>query len=517
MRRSSGFFGLVGIGLLLFALVLLAFTRAAGTFDVIAIVLHVIGGLAFLVVYLSSGVESLREFLGKRSTKYGTSTILASILFVGILAALNFLSTRYNTRWDVSESGAFSLSAQTNNVLRSLGGSLSIEAFVERGRHPQIEDLLRRYADSGSSVSYRLIDPDRQPELAERYAIRQYNTVRLSLGDNATTVVEPTEETLTNALIKLTRDSETTICAVSGHGQPSFEDKDTATGFGLAAQALENENYKLESILLPSLQDVPDTCAVVVIAGPVRPFLAHELPALDRFVRRGGGMLALIAPRQAPDLVEFLREWGIAVGNDVVVDQVVRLFQGPSLGLSPLVEEYDAEHEITRELRERSLFPLVRSVSAAESPRSAIEVTELVKTSPSSWAETDLGGVFDGGTAALDVEDRRGPISIAAAAQIDLTQLNKPSGGDARIVAIGSVEFADNQNLEGTFFNRDLFLNSVGWLADQSDLLSIRPRGVRASRVSFTRDEGTLIFYLSVLVIPEMLLMLGLYVWWRRG
>ena len=41
---------------------------------------------------------------------------------------------------------------------------------------------------------------------------------------------------------------------------------------------------------------------------------------------------------------------------------MVRLFQGPALGLAPLVETYDAEHEITKELKGRTLFPMTRSV-----------------------------------------------------------------------------------------------------------------------------------------------------------
>lgn len=517
MRSSKGFFGLAGITLLLFAFVLVTFTRGARPYDVLAILIHFFAGIGCLVVYLSSGLQNLREFLGKRSTKYGTSTILASVFFVGILAALNFLSTRYNSRWDLTESGAFSLSEQTVNVLENLDGPLTMQAFVERGLNPQLEDLLRRYADATPDGSYKMIDPEVQPELAERYSIRSFNTVRLEYGDDSTTVDDPTEENLTNALIKLTRDTQSTVCTVSGHGEPSFDDREIVSGYALAKEAIENENYKVEPILLPSLQSIPESCAIVVIAGPERPFLEHEISALDAFVRRGGGLLVLLAPRQAPQLVRFLEDWGIAVGSDVVVDQVVRLFQGPTLGLAPLVDEYDPDHEITKALRERSLFPMVRSVAAVGDPRDGMTVTELVKTSPSSWAETDVASVFDAGTAALDSDDRRGPISIAAAAQIDLSQLNKPGEGEARIAVIGSVEFADNQNLEGTFFNRDLFLNSIGWLAGQGDLLSIRPRGIRASRASFTSDEGTLIFYLSVLVIPELLLMAGLFVWWRRN
>ena len=66
------------------------------------------------------------------------------------------------------------------------------------------------------------------------------------------------------------------------------------------------------------------------------------------------------------------------MGNDVVVDQVVRLFQGPALGLAPLVDTYDVSHEITNELKGRTLFPMTRSVSAS-TPRAK------PASKPSSW------------------------------------------------------------------------------------------------------------------------------------
>jgi ABC-type uncharacterized transport system involved in gliding motility auxiliary subunit len=225
-------------------------------------------------------------------------------------------------------------------------------------------------------------------------------------------------------------------------------------------------------------------------------------------------MLFLLPPQRAEEFVAFLRPYGVTLGEDVVVDQVVRLFQGPALGLSPLVETYDAAHEITRSLKGRTIFPMTRSVSAVEGA-AGVKATELAKTSPSSWAETDLAALFQQQQAALDPTDRKGPVPIAVAAELDLKQLGG-SGTDARIAVFGSAEFADNQNLEGTFYNQDLLLNAVGWLAGQSDLLSIRPRAMRASRVSFTEREGTAIFYLAVLVLPELLLLAGLVVWWRR-
>ena len=106
---------------------------------------------------------------------------------------------------------------------------------------------------------------------------------------------------------------------------------------------------------------------------------------------------------------------------------------------------------------------------------------------------------------------------IAVAVDADLKQMGGGKDGSSRLAVFGSTEFADNRELEGTYFNRDLFLNTVGWLVGQSDLLSIRPRArARLARAVHRGARAPSIFYLSVLVLPELLLIAGLAVWWRR-
>ncbi|MBX3025525.1 GldG family protein [bacterium] len=514
MRRSSGLFGLIGVILLLFAGVALVLTRGETIFDVIYIAVHGVFGVLLLIAYFSTGIDSLRTFLGERSTRYGTNTVVASLLFIAILGVLNFLAYRHHHRFDLTSEKVFSLSPQSVQLLQGLTQDLRLEAFVEGGANPEIEDLLRNYRAASDRVTVRMIDPDREPELAERYGIKAYNTVRLQYGEASNQVTQPTEENLTNAIIKITRTTSRTVCVVEGHGEPDLNDRESPRGYALFKQALENETYQVKPLLLATVDQIPADCSIVAVAGPTRPFLAQELPLLDAYLKGGGRLLFLLPPRKAEEFVAFLKPYGIALGEDVVVDQVVRLFQGPALGLTPLVETYDATHEITRALKGRTIFPMTRSVSAAEGT-AGVKATELAKTSPSSWAETDLVGLFENQQATLDPADRKGPVPVAVAAELDLKQLGG-SGGEARIAVFGSSDFASNQNLEGTFYNQDLLLNTVGWLAGQSDLVSIRPRAMRASRVSFTEREGTAIFYLSVLVLPELLLLAGLLVWWRR-
>jgi ABC-type uncharacterized transport system involved in gliding motility auxiliary subunit len=516
VRHSNGLLGLIGIILLVFAGVALALTEASTPFDVIYIAVHALAGLFCLVAYLSTGIENLRTFLGERSTRYGASTVAASLIFIAILVIVNFISYRRHHKFDLTTESVFSLSPQSAQVLTSLTNDLRMEAFVEGGVNPELGDLLRSYDDASEKVTHRLIDPDREPELAERYSIKSFNTVRLQYGDAASQVTQPTEENLTNAIIKLTRTTSQTVCVIDGHGESDIDDQQGARGLSQAKAALENENYAVKKILLASLDSVPAECSLIMIAGPTRPYLSQELPLLEAYLKRGGRALFMLPPQAAGEFAAFLEPWGVKVGEDVVVDQVVRLFQGPALGLAPLIDSYDTAHEITRELKGRTLFPMTRSISGNADGKSGITATELVKTSTSSWAEIDLDGIFQRQEATLDDADRKGPVPIAVAVTADLKQMGVQDGKEARLAVFGSAEFADNRNLEGTYFNRDLFLNTVGWLVGQSDLLSIRPRSLRASRVNFTEREGRAIFYLSVLVLPELLLLAGLVVWWRR-
>jgi ABC-type uncharacterized transport system involved in gliding motility auxiliary subunit len=515
VRRSNALLGLIGLVLLLFAGVAAVFTRARSGIDVLYIFVNGLFGLFALIAYLSAGLEHLRGVVSERSTRYGANVLLGSFVFLAVLGLLNYISTRHHHRFDLTEQGVYSLSPQSINVVKNLQDDINIQAFVEGGINPDLRELLQSYAYASPKVKFEMIDPDRQPELAEKYHITAYNTVRFEYGKESTTISQPTEQAITNAIIKVTRTTQKTICFIEGHGEPDIDDVQSARALSGIKQALTNENYLTKKVLLASMASVPDDCSVVVVAGPEKPYLASELTALENYLDGGGRALFLIPPRTGAEFQPLLEKWGVKLGNDVVVDKVVRLFQGPALGLAPLVNTYGV-HEITRDFKQRTVFPMTRSVHADAAGKKGLQATEIVKTSESSWGETDLDGIFQRSEATLDPADTKGPVPIAVAVTGNLKEMGKGKDGTTRIAVYGSVEFASNRETEGTFYNRDLLLNTVGWLCGQADLVSIRPRAVRASRVQFTADQGTVIFYLSVLVIPELLLIAGIAVWWRR-
>jgi hypothetical protein len=174
-----------------------------------------------------------------------------------------------------------------------------------------------------------------------------------------------------------------------------------------------------------------------------------------------------------------------------------------------------------------SIFPVVRSVRVAKELPEGISAQALVSTSQQSWAETDLKTLQEGRSTFDAGSDRQGPVSIAAVATMAVQKQGeaaKPPRSrpalrhlqPARLVVFGDSEFANNNffTLQG---NGDLFLNSVSWLAEEEDLIAIRPReGGGSGPVVLTAAQQPLIFWLPVVVLPLVVFAVGAIVFTTR-
>ncbi|MEA2627218.1 MAG: gliding motility-associatede transport system auxiliary component [Candidatus Binatota bacterium] len=541
MQAIQGSLGVFSLVLLFFGFAAWGLTRQVGFF----VVFNLAIGLFTLIAYLASGRQRVGTFLGERSTRYGANAILYSAFFIGVIAMLNFLAARYEKRIDTSETGVFSLAEQSKKVVAKLPKDLEMIGFVEGGSDAGLDDLLKSYTYASERVKYRIVDPDKNPDLAERYKITEYNTLRIAYGDNATVVSAPDEQKITNAIIKVTGTGQKKICFVEGHGEPDVEDAEGPRGFGALKTALENENFGVQKVLLATQEKMPSDCSAVVVPAPSKPYFPPEIKMLEAYLGSGGRALFLFEAQKGDELIPLVTQYGVQVGNDVVVDQVLRLFQGPQLGIDPITNTYGT-HAITQGLgTERTMFHLARTISAAEPAPEGAQVTPLVQTSASSWAEADVAGLFKDSKVSLDpATDKKGPLSIAVAttasahAAADAQPQPSPApdssptpaatpgaAADAepagkkkeqvRLVVFGSSDFVNNRMLQ-SFFNRDLILNSIAWTVGEEDAVAIRPRSLRASRVQLTDAEVQRIFYLSVLLLPELLLLAGISVWAQR-
>jgi ABC-type uncharacterized transport system involved in gliding motility auxiliary subunit len=268
----------------------------------------------------------------------------------------------------------------------------------------------------------------------------------------------------------------------------------------------------------------------VIVAGPRIDFFPPEIDALKKYLEKSGKLLLELDPPDTPDsppltnLIALVHDWGSDVGNNIVVDVSG---MGRMLGTDasvPVVTSYPP-HPITERFNFITAFPLARSVAPVMGGVNGHVAQTILETGPRSWAESDIRSLLTQGKVSLDEStgDKKGPISIgtAVSAASSATDAAKPPAADApakpetRVVTIGDSDFAANAGL-GIQGNRDLFMNIIGWLSQQENLISIRAKEPDDRRITLTATQQTNILWLSLLIVPGFIFGSGVYTWWRR-
>jgi ABC-type uncharacterized transport system involved in gliding motility auxiliary subunit len=476
--------------------------------------LLIAGGLVFLVGLYATFNESVRRALAGRATRYGLNAAVLVLLIVGVIALVEAVSYRHSYRVDLTENKRWSLSPQTVKVVRELPVPVKAIAFFRPDQPGKraAEDLLRQYAGrSDGKFTWEVVDADRNPLAAKQYSVESYGTVvleaALKSGETKQEKIQDLEEEkLTNALIRATRPGKRTVYFLKGHGEkdPSSSDR---TGYNQMKSALEKLNYEVKDLLLARETKVPDDAAILVVAGPQKDLLPNEIDALAAYVAHAGKVLFLVDPFQNAGLGPVLERWGLALGNDVIIDinpQGRLAGAGPEV---PVVGDY-LPHPITRDFRFATFFPVARTVIAKDKAPEGVSAQSLARTSGESWAETNQDQIRTG-QVKPDAGEARGPLTIAAVATVDAKDVPADrKGAKARIVLIGDSDFASNGfvNLSG---NRDLFLNTLSWLAEEENLIAVRPKDSRAAPVFLTAAQGQVVFLVPVVLIPLAVIVAG--------
>lgn len=465
-------------------------------------------GFLSLAVWSFIHRRELKESLKRRQLFYGANMVFLLMVILGLIAVANYVSSSYYKRWDLTSNRQFTPSNETAEVLKQLRHRLKITAFFQEGTDSDIRSLLSEYAYISRKVQYEVVDPDKEPTLAKSYGIDTNGVVVLQYGDKTIKTKQADENGITNAIIKLQRSRVITICYITGHGERDLTDKTGEYGYGDFKQALIDQDYRVENLLLSSVSSVPTVCTIVMDAGAVKPFLSSELDTLKSYLENGGYLFIMTDPRTNTGIPGFLSKYGIDTGNNVVLDQVVRLFQGPGIGIEPIVTSYSRGSGITRDFKGTTIFPLVRTVGVVNTGKPGISIIPIAKTSDTSWADTDLNALFSKGTAKFGSNDIKGPVSVVVAGTI------KTEKKTARIAVFGTSLIAANKYLSA-LFDKDLVMNTVSWLAKEENLITIRPKKENNQQMFLTAAQGNMIFYLTVVLIPVLLFFGGILAYIR--
>jgi ABC-type uncharacterized transport system involved in gliding motility auxiliary subunit len=487
-----------------------------------------IAGLVCTLLYVLSQWREIGRELSGRQARYGSLAAASVLVVLGILAGINYLAGRHNKRWDLTANRQYTLSDQTKKVLQGLNKPVKVTVFARTEDFERFRNRLEEYQYQTKQFQVDYVDPEKRPALAERLKENSLGTVVLEYEGRVQRVTSDSEQDLTNGLIKVIQGTQHKVYFTQGHGERDTAGSDER-GYGAIAKELGSDNFTAETLVLLQAA-IPADASVVVIPGPQSDLLPPEIDKLKPYLEKGGKLMVLIDPPRKADappltnLLALLKDWSVEVGNNAVLDLMSQL-RGADASVPVAAPPYPS-HPITANFRMLTAFPYARQVKPVENPSNGRTATTFIQSGRNSWAESDLKLLTTEGQAQPDFDkgDVQGPVSLAVAvsAPVGATppppapgEAPPPPKPESRLVVVGDSDFATNGDL-GIGGNRDLFLNIVNWLAQQENLISVRPRDPQERRITLSGGQDRFIFWMTVLVIPGLILLAGVQTWWRR-
>jgi len=454
------------------------------------------------------------QWLKARQTKYAAYATIYILVVIAVVVFANILADRYNKSYDATSNKRYSLSAQTAKIVKGLKQGATITYFNQSTRFHNGKDLLDEYANLSPKVHVEYIDPDKNPQAAREAGINEFGTAIVQVGSKKDEAKSMTEEGITGAFIRDLKSNTRTICFAAGSGEHQLDDSQRE-GLSQFKESLSKDDYETKSVDLLQKAEVPGDCTTLVIAGPTKNYQQPEVDAIKKYVEDGGRALFLLDPplklgrdeiAENDALTSLLQTWGVTMENDLILDLNPI---GQLAGLGPqvaLVTSYGTQPIVNDMKGTATGFPLARSLEIKSTDKTSVQ--KLFDSSGSSLATNNLS------SPAVNVNDprnKKGPLTLAAAGTYN-TGKEKSQG---RFVVVGDSSWIANRFIDFNG-NSDLALNTINWLASDEDLISIRPKKEDDRRITMTRAQLGWVRATSQFLLPGIVLVVGIGVWWKR-
>jgi len=430
-------------------------------------------------------------------------------LAVAAIAFLQVVLERNDRTYDLTAEHTLSLTSETTAVVRQVHHPVRVTAFLrpEEAGRPEEAALLDRYHRLNRRITYRVIDPDAAPGETRRLDIDPvFGGMALEQGTRVERAPTVTEQDVTAGLARLLRRHVPTLCAATGHGEAAI-DATVNDGLSTAAALLRENGFRLRAIDLLVEPAVPDGCDGLLLVRPTAP-LGPAQQAVGAYLAGGGRAVVLTDPVSSVDLNPLLAPYGVGIDRGIVFESApdAHLRGDPT---SLVVRQYQGGTPVARGLPP-TVFPGAQGVTSAEHLERGIAVAAFAQTSSASYLSRRAERAeFDPNN------DVRGPITVAAAVDRSATVAGKAQR--TRLVVTGDADFAANGSI-GDAGNSRLVIQASEWVTLQEDLVTVDANLPTVRPLALTDARRRYVLFLTVGVVPGLILLAGVMVWAvRRG
>jgi ABC-2 type transport system permease protein len=476
--------------------------------------------------------STLFDSLKSRKFRFGGYATLLIVAALAAVVVINVLVEQIPGKLDLTQNKLFSLSDETYKLLDGLKTDATITTIIRaENQDPTVKEILAKYAVRSRHITLQTIDPDKNPRWA-----RQYDPTNQGLGPGTLVVVSGTkyktigpydmynydtsnpnaqpqvtslsvEQRVTSALLFVTAERNVTLYVLQDHGERSLE------SLGLAT-AVSNDNYAVKNLSLLTEKAVPGDADILLIMAPKTDLTPQDAEKIRAYLDQGGRAVILVDllahDKALPNLAGLLQSYGVGVRSAVVVegDPNKIAAQNPLYVIPTL--EY---HDILAPLRTNNyaiVMPAAQAIQTLELKKKSLKIEPLLSSSAKSYGKTDIANVK---TAERENGDLAGPFTLAVAIT---DTASDPSKKDTKLIVVGNIQFLAQALTSQIPGNGDFFMNSLGWLREQKQSISIRPKNLQLMRLNLNNLQALLFSGLVVIVLPLLVLGGGFIVWLRR-
>ena len=444
--------------------------------------------------------------------------LVFTVLFLGVIGLLGWLSTRYYAQSDWTAGGRHTLSPASAKVLDLFKGPVKITAYAreEKAVRERIVDQVDRFQRHKADLTLDFVNPDIQPDQAREQGIAEKGEMRVEFQGRSEEIMEPSESAITNALQRLAHTKEQHIIFLEGHGERSPKGQ-ANHDLGQFGEELGRKGITISLINLAVTPDIPDNTDVLVLDGPRLNLLPGEVTKIQDYVKRGGNLWWMAEPGDLHGLAPLAQQLGLKFLPGTVVDASTQLI-GIDDPTFALVAEYPP-HPITQGFTAMSLFPTAAALEKAG--ESGFERTPFLSTVRRSWTET--GPIQDKIKFEAEKGEHEGPLQIGYALTKE-KQMPKPEAGKMpeeappagqRIVVIGDGDFLANAYL-GNGGNLNLGLNIIHWLSQNEQFINVPAKTAADKSLVLSNIASVFIAAAFLFLLPLALFGTGAYIWFKR-
>lgn len=465
----------------------------------------------------------MKSFKERRFRYGGYATILTAVV-LAILIIVNLVAGNLNWRIDLTKNQLFSLSDQTYKLLDSLKQDITITIFDESGKeNPVTISIMDKYAARTKKVAIEYKDPVKYPALAQKYStdgnpiaqgsivvssgskfklVNSYDLVNYSTDASGQPIPDTlaVEQRITSAIIFITSTDNPILYNLTGHEEDP-----------LPAQVLTqlgNENYTVKDLNLLVKSATLTPGSTLFVLSPKRDATNDEASQIKTFLSKGGKAVFLMdyLNIDLPNFQSIFNSYGINVKKSVVVEGDASY----SAGNNPIFLVPDmTSHPIVDPLMSKNLavlIPIAQAIEINDLKKSSLTIDPLLKTSKDSWAKVNP----ESKNIEKEPGDLTGPFNVAVAISDRIDMDN-----EARMVVVSNGLFIDPEYVPNGG-NIDFMMNSVNWVANRQDAISIRAKSLEAGTLSMNDLERYALSGVVVIVIPVVIAIYGVIVWLRR-